>query len=196
MGADGVFDVVGVVGDAVGGGGDLCFECGHGACFVEWADVEAAGSGGVGCVVGGGVFCEPFAGFEGEVEASELGEGVFEVVDDAEGLDVVLETAVVGHEFLEGGLSGVPEGRVAEVVGEGDDFGEPFVEAQGDGDASGGFGDFEGVGEAGAEVVVSDVDEDLGLVLKAAESGAAEDALAVAFEGVSERVGGFVVDAA
>ena len=74
LGGEGVVEVVGVVGDGVGEVGDLAFEgCLAGAVFVA----------GLGQVVGGAVLDEALARFEGEIEASEGGVGVFEVLDDA-----------------------------------------------------------------------------------------------------------------
>ena len=73
----------------------------------------------------------------GEVEAGEAGVALSRLSTIAEALEVVLEAAVVGHELVERVLAGVAEGRVAEVVGEGDGFGEVLVEAEGAGDGAG-----------------------------------------------------------
>lgn len=188
VGADGVFQIVDVVGEAIGDGDDLRLDAGR------WEMRRVVRRGGD--VVAGVVDGESVADGAGEVESAEGGEGVFEVFDDAEGVGVVVESAVVAQEFVEGGLAGVSEGRVTEVVGQGDGFGERFVDAEGDGEGAGDLGDFEGVGEAGAEMVVVGGGEDLGLVFESAESGGLDDALAVAVEGGAEGVGGFVVVAA
>ena len=61
-------------------------------------------------------------------------------------------------------------------------LGEVFVQVQAAGDGAGDLGDLEGVREAGHEVVADGGDEDLGLVLEAAEGLAVDDAVAVALE--------------
>lgn len=184
---EGVVEVMGVVGDGVGEVDDLGFE---GA----WARGE--GVIGAGLIVAGFVAGDAEAGFPGEVEASEVGVGVFEELDDAKGVAIVVEAAVVAHELVEGDFAGVAEGGVAEVVGEGDGFGEVFVEAEGAGEGTGDLGDFDGVGETGAVVVGIFVEEDLGFGFEAAEGGAVDDAVAVALEAGAERVFGFGVLAA
>ena len=72
------------------------------------------------------------------------------------------------------------ERRVADVVGQGDGFGQVFVQPQPAGDGAGDLRDFERVREPGAVVVVDAGDEDLRLAGHAAEGGAVDDPLAVA----------------
>ena len=54
---------------------------------------------------------------------------------------------------------------MADVVDEGEGFGEVFIEAEGRGDGAGDLGDFDCVGEPVAEVVGEAGGEDLGFVL-------------------------------
>jgi hypothetical protein len=109
---------------------------------------------------------------------------LLEVLDDAEGVEVVVETAAVAAEALvEGALSRVAEGRVAYVVDEGEGFGEVFVEAESGGGGAGDLSNLDGVGEAAAKVVGSPAGEDLGFAGEAAEGAGLHDALAVALEG-------------
>ena len=71
-----------------------------------------------------GMLDDPLADFEGEIEAAEGGVALFEVLDDAEGVEVVIEgESVLAHGGVEGIFSGVAEGRVADVVDEGQGFG-------------------------------------------------------------------------
>ena len=77
----------------------------------------------------------------------------------------------------------VPEGRVAEVVAEGDGLDEILVEPQGPGRRAGDLRDLEGVGEAGSGVVAHVRDEDLGLVFESAKGPGMEDTVAVALKG-------------
>ena len=69
------------------------------------------------------------------------------------------------------------EGRVSEVVAEGDGLGEVLIEHERAGDGARDAGDFEGVGEAGAVVVAFRLEEDLGLVLEASEALAVDDSV-------------------
>ena len=93
------------------------------------------------------------------------------------------------HLVVQHALAGVAEGRVAEVVGERDGFGEILVEPQRAGDRAGHLADFERVGQPGAEMLAVVAEEDLGLVLEAAERGGMDDAVAVALELRARRAG-------
>ncbi len=63
------------------------------------------------------VLDDAFADFEGQVQAAEGGVALFEVFDDAEGVQIVVEEeAVLAHGGVEGFLAGMAEGRVADVV--------------------------------------------------------------------------------
>jgi hypothetical protein len=117
---------------------------------------------------------------EGEIEAGKFGVFGLDEFDDAEALEVVIEAAVGAHEAIELGLAGMAEGGVAEIVGEGDGLGEVLIEREGAGDGAGDGGDLDGMGEAGAEVIAGAAEEDLGLVLEAAEGAGMDDARAVA----------------
>jgi hypothetical protein len=171
-GIETVIEVVAVVGDFIGEVGDLSFE-GRGEEVV-------GGWGGEGMIVACLVFGEAFADFPGEVKAGERGIFLFEVFDDAEALAIVFESAVVEHEAVEDFLPFMAEGGMAEVMGEGDGFGEIFVEAEGASDVAGDGGDLDGVSQARAEVIPSAVKEDLGFVFEAAECAGMNDAVAVA----------------
>ncbi len=88
-------------------------------------------------------------------------------------------------------LAGVAEGRMADVVDQSQGLGEIDVEAQRSGDGAGDLRDFEGVGEAVAEVVGVAAGEDLRLGFQAAESAGVNDAVAVALEIVAVGMRGF-----
>ncbi len=124
-GFDAVVEVGGEVGDLVGEVDDLGFE---GRALVEEVGGEV-GVGGGGVVAG--VLDDAFADGEGEVEAAVGGVALLEVLADAEGVEVVVEAEAVALEaVVEGALAGVAEGRVADVVDEGEGLGEVFVEAE------------------------------------------------------------------
>jgi len=74
----------------------------------------------------------------------------------------------------------VPERSVSQVVSERYGLGEVFVQVEGARDGARDLADFESVGEAGNIVVAERRDENLGLVLEAAECLAVDDSVAVA----------------
>ena len=90
--------------------------------------------------------------------------------------------------MVKGALAGVTEGRVSDVVDQGEGFCQVLVEVKGRGYGTGDLGDFDGVGEAGAEVVGGSGGEDLCLAGEAAEGSGLDDAFAVALKGGSMRV--------
>ena len=62
-------------------------------------------------------------------------------------------------------LPRVAEGRVPQVMAQGDGLGQILVQAQSAGDRAGDLGDFQRVGQAGAVVVALRGEKDLGLLL-------------------------------
>ena len=175
---DAIVEIGSEIGDLVGEIDDLGLD--------GWALIEEVerkvGVGGGGVVTR--VLDDALADAEGEIEAAVGGVALLEVLADAEGVEVVVETEIVALKaVVEGALAGVAEGRVANVVDEGEGFGEVFVEAEARGDVAGDLCDLDGVGEAGAEVVGGAGGEDLGLTGEAAKGAGADDALAVALEG-------------
>ena len=88
----------------------------------------------------------------------------------------------------QGVLAGVTPGAVATVVTEGDGLGQGHVEPAGPGDARGHLGHFQGVGQAGALVVVGE-HEDLGLAGQPAEGRGVEDPVPIPLEAGPPAVG-------
>ena len=93
-------------------------------------------------------------------------------------------------------LAGVPEGRVAQIVRQGQRLRQVLVEAQHAGDGAGDLRHLQAVGEARAIVVALVEHEHLRLVGEAPEGGGVHDAVAVALEGGAHGAGGLGVDAA
>ena len=87
-------------------------------------------------------------------------------------------------------LAGVPERRMAEVVPEADRLRQVLVQPQGARHRARDAAGLERVREAGAVVVALGRDEDLGLVLEAAEALRVDDPVAVALEGGAQAAGG------
>ena len=148
-----------VVGDLVGDVGDLGFHRGE-FPGLEFLLVEA---------VRGVVLRDALARLPGQVETLEGRIAPFEQVDDAQALPVVLEPSAVLHQAVEGILAAVAEGRMAQVVGEGDGGRQVLVGAEVPRDRFGNARRLHGVGEARPVVIALVVHEDLGLVLEPAE---------------------------
>ena len=111
---------------------------------------------------------------------------VLEHVDDAQALLVVVEPA--GDELAEDAFSGMAEGRVTQIVPERDRLGQLFVEAQHLGDAARDLRDLEGVRQPRPVMIAGRREEDLRLVLQAAEGLAVDHAVAIALEGRPNRI--------
>ncbi len=126
------------------------------------------------------MFDERLAHFKRQIQPRELRVAFFQLIDAAEAVKVVVESAVRLQTFVECVFPGVAERRVADVVGQRDGFSEVFVEPQPAGDGAGDLRDFERMRESRAVVIVDGGDEDLCLAGHTAERGAVNDSLAVA----------------
>ncbi len=74
----------------------------------------------------------------------------------------------------------MPERWMAEIVGERERLGQVLVDGKRACEAAGNLRDFEAVGQPRAVMIALVIDEDLGLVVEAAERGRMEDTVAVA----------------
>ena len=164
-GAHRVVEVVVDIGDAVGDADDLA---------LERAGLARGRVGDAGAELG--VTKDAVADGIRQVETTTV---AFQMIDDAQTLLVVAKS---GEGLGQGGLAGVAERGVTEIVAEADRLDQVLVEAEGAADGAGDLGDFEGVGEAGAVVVAGGGDEDLRLVHEAAKALGVEDPVAVALE--------------
>lgn len=158
--AHGIFEVVGAVGDPIGPTHDCTLGSGR-------------------CGSGPRMVADAVEGLGAQVEWNEHDIGPAHRVVVA-ALD----------ERVEGVLGGVTARAVAAVVAEGDGLGEFDVEADRACHGGGDLRDLEGVGEAGALVIVGE-DEDLGLAGEPSEGGGVQDAVAIALEAGPDGIGGF-----
>ena len=88
-----------------------------------------------------------------------------------------------------------PNGVWPRSCAERDRLGEVLVQAENAAERAGDLAGLDRVRQARPVVVALVIDEDLGLVLEAAEGGAVDDAVAVALEREPKRMLGLVVDA-
>src|ERR1039457_453214 len=135
-----------------------------------------------------------FADFKAQIQPGKSGVTLFEALDDPEGVQVVVESlAEARHLAIQRFLSGMGERGVPDIVGQSQGFGEILVQLQDVGQGARDLRDFDGVGEAVAEMIGQSWSEDLGLGLQAAERTGMNHAVAVALESVTVRVLGFGV---
>jgi hypothetical protein len=190
-GAQPVVEIGGEVGDFVGHVDELRLD-GRELVQKEVRQLRVVRGG-----VVAGVLDNAFAHAEGEVEAAKGDITLLEPRDDAEGVQVVVEAqAECLERVVQSLFSGVAEGRVADVVGQGQGLCQLHIQAQDRGQGAGDLGDFQGVGEAAAEVVgrriAGQAREDLGFAGQAAKGARMQDAGGIAGKGQAigmERLG-------
>ena len=109
-----IVDVVRVVGDAVGGVDDLCFQ--QRPC------------------VGSDRFCRPgglpFEHFNGQVQAGKLAIALLELGDDPQAVLIVVEAAMIGQASVEAAFAGMAKRRMPQIVRQGQRFDQVFVQSQ------------------------------------------------------------------
>ena len=133
------------------------------------------------------VLGEAFQRLPREIEAVELRVLALQRRDDAQALRVVVEAAEGLHRPVERALAGVPERRVAEIVGERDGFGQILIKAQLARHGARDLRHLQRVRQPRAVVIALVEDEDLRLVGQAPEGGRMQDAVAVALERAARR---------
>jgi hypothetical protein len=99
----------------------------------------------------------------------------------------VVESAGLRHRTVKGTLAGVPEGRMAEIVGKGQGFGQILVKIEGSGESPRNLGDFKRVSQPGSVVIAFVIEKHLGFLLQSAKSRRMDNAVAVALEICARR---------
>ena len=127
----------------------------------------------------------------GQVQSIEFAVAFFQHVHHPQGVGIVVETSMVGHQLIESILTGVAEGRVPEIMRERNRLDKILVQSKGPGYRTRNLRNLEGMCQAGSIMVAFMVDENLGLVLKPAESRRVNDPVAIALEIGSETGIGF-----
>ena len=94
-------------------------------------------------------------------------------------MGVVVEAAEGLHHFLQRFFAGVTEGRVAEIMGQSQGLAQVLIEMEAAAYRARYLRYLKGMGETGAKIIAFVIDEDLGLVLQAAEGGGVDDAIPV-----------------
>ena len=192
--AQGVVEVMRVIGDAVGECRGLCLGAGEMRKFeimnrIIFKDSRGKsafrimrGHSAIGLHKRAVMFDEPFQRLPSQIESIEGGVAAFELGDNSQRLGVMVEAAVRSHEFIEHILAGVAKRRVAKIMRKRKRLGEIIVEAERAGKRARDLTHFERVGEPGAEMVALVRNEDLRLVGEPPEGRAMDDAVAIALK--------------
>ena len=192
--AQGVVEVMRVIGDAVGECRGLClggsemrkFEIMNRIIFKDRRGKSAfritRADPAIGLQKRAIMLDEPFQRLPSQIESIEGRVAAFEFGDNSQRLGVMIEAAVRSHEFVEHILASVAKWRVAKIMRQGKRLGEIVVEAERAGKRARDLTDFERVGEPGTEMVSLVRNKDLRLVGEPPESRAMDDAVAIALK--------------
>ena len=131
-------------------------------------------------IVGGAVLDQTFADFPGQVQAGKIRIFLFQFLDNAQAVPVVLETAMPFHQAREHRFALVAERRMPEVVRQRNGLRQVLIQPQRAGDVARDGGDFNGVREARAQVIAGAVEKNLRFVFEPAKSARMNDPVAVA----------------
>src|SRR5438876_1711560 len=136
------------------------------------------------------VFSQTFPYFKREVQTRKIWIRIFEQLDHAQTLAVVIEPTVSAHTFGQHLFSGVAKRRMAQVVGERNCFREVFVQSQRTRDCAADGGHLDGMSQAGAQMITGPIQEDLRFVLEPAKGSRMNDARAIALKFCAVRMAG------
>ncbi len=195
--AQAIVDIMGIVGDIVRnrrclrlGAGETAqfqrisgvkFEDGEGhAAFAIFLDGIWAGQRAV-------VLDQTFECFPGQIQPVETSIPPLQPCDDAQSLRVVVKTTVFRHARLKSILSRVPEGRVSQIMGQRQSFGEVIIQTERTGQSAGDLADFNRMGQPGAVMIAFMRYENLGFMGETAEGGRVDDTVSVTLKGCASR---------
>src|SRR5579872_1796972 len=122
---------------------------------------------------------DSFQGLPGQIETIEWGIAMFERGDHAQGLRVVVETAITTQASIQRPLARVTERGMTEIVGQCERLGQILIKPKLAGERTGDLGDFQRVGEPGAVMVALMKHKNLRLVLEATECRGMNDPVAI-----------------
>src|SRR5260370_27992029 len=127
------------------------------------------------------VLDDAFTNFKREIQAGKIEVTLLELFDDAQGVQIVIETAAArAHQFVELPFAGMAQLRMADVMDESERLGKLGVQSQRCGDGAGNLRDFQCVRQAITEMVRIARSGNLRLGVKASKSSVMDDAIAFA----------------
>src|SRR5260221_7825815 len=176
----GIVEVGGVVGNFVGQIDELCFER---RTLIEDVLVKLRMLPGSVIVR---VLNDALADFKCQIQPAESGITQFEIFDDSERVQIVIEgKPVLAHGGVERFFSRVAKRRVAEVVNQGERLRQIGVQAKLHGDGARDLRDLNGVSQPVAEMIGVAAGENLRLRFQAAKGAGMDDTVTVALKVVA-----------
>jgi hypothetical protein len=103
-------------------------------------------------------------------------------------IKVRVRRAVFLDRLIEGGLAGVAEGSVANIVAESNRFGQIFVQPQGPRNRAGNLSDFQRMSKPRSVMIAAWLDENLGFVLQPPERLAVKDAVPISLKARANEI--------
>ena len=138
------------------------------------------------------VLDDAFAHFKGQIQAAKAGIADLEILDNAQRVQIVIEEkSVLPHGGVQRFFSGMAKGRMSDVVHQGEGLHQIHVQPKLGGDGAGDLRDFDGMGEAIAEVVGEAAGKNLCLGFEPAKSAGMNDAVPVPLEIIAIGMLGF-----
>src|SRR5580692_4947560 len=127
---------------------------------------------------------DAFADCQRQVESAKRRITQFEVFNDAQSMQVVIEAqAVTTQRIVQSAFTRMPKGRMANVMHQRQGFGEIFVEPQRRGNRACNLRDFHRVRQAAAKMIGVAMRKDLCLARETAKGTRMNNASAIALEG-------------
>src|SRR5260370_4523005 len=138
VGLEGIVDIRGVVSNFVDAVDELRFE-GRAQIEKVFGELRKLHSG-----IVAGMLDDAFANFKRKIQPGKIKIALLELFDDAERVQIVIETATVrAHQFVELAFAGMAERGMANVVDESKRLGKLGVQPQRGGDGAGNLGDLQ-----------------------------------------------------
>ena len=126
---------------------------------------------------------DAFADLEGEIQAREIDIALLKALDDAQGVQIVVEAhAMAPHHRVQRDFAGVSEGRMPDVMHQRESLDQIGIQVETRRDGARDLRNLDRMGQPGAEVVGDTMSENLSLILKPAKGAGVNDAVAVALE--------------
>ena len=132
------------------------------------------------------VLDDAFANFEGKIQSAKGGVAEFEIFDDAERVQIVVERkSVLAHRGIKSFFAGMAKGWMADIVDQRQRFDQVAVQSELGGDRARDLRNFDRMRQAIAKVVGVAARENLSLRFQTAKCARMNDAVAIAMKGVA-----------
>ena len=121
-----------------------------------------------------GVTCDAVFDLKGQIQSLSL---LFQVMHHPDALQVMLEA--IGTDLIQNGFSGMTEGRMPQVMPQGNGFRQILIQTKRSGDGAGNLSDLQGVGQPGSVMIPHRGEKHLCFSLESPEGVTVEDPIPV-----------------